>query len=423
MEKTKVSDKSGDRKYFTMTPNLVWAKARNPHDLTLWIVIKSVCGEDGECILSTKDLSLLAMMSVGQVQDSRDYLLKEKLLTGKVYRDPEYPQPVWHLTIPDIWKRNTEFSENLKLKDKISYKDQQAISLLKREKPCNRCETIFIPMGRKSNRCDKCQADINAEQELALRQQRDLKSQFEVKQCKQCEVKSNLEIHISENPKDGKNGRYELLCFRCHDYRHTEHSSGERQEHSSGELGTIPGENGTPPDEKGTTPGETNNIHNKNQLRSFEIHSAAPNGASHVHKLRKTGKVQKATDADIREIIDYLNSRTGQNYRVTTNKSRVLINARIAEGFTVDEFKTVIDKKCADWMGNEFEKYLRPETLFGSKFEGYLNQPTRTHGNGKLTKANRNLAHIAEWLDGEVAAKRMTEQQKQNYILTGSLDG
>ena len=47
------------------------------------------------------------------------------------------------------------------------------------------------------------------------------------------------------------------------------------------------------------------------------------------------------------------------------------------EGFTVEDFKTVIDKKCADWLTTDFEQYLRPSTLFGTKFESYLNAPTK----------------------------------------------
>lgn len=54
------------------------------------------------------------------------------------------------------------------------------------------------------------------------------------------------------------------------------------------------------------------------------------------------------------------------------------INARLNEKYTVDDFKKVIDKKCNEWIGTEYEKFLRPETLFGSKFEGYLNQNIRT---------------------------------------------
>ena len=76
----------------------------------------------------------------------------------------------------------------------------------------------------------------------------------------------------------------------------------------------------------------------------------------------------------IREIVDYLNEKTHSNYREKTPKTKRLIEARMKEGFTLDDFKTVIDKKCADWLGDsKMGQYLRPETLFGTKFESYLN--------------------------------------------------
>ncbi len=75
-----------------------------------------------------------------------------------------------------------------------------------------------------------------------------------------------------------------------------------------------------------------------------------------------------------KEICDYLNIRANSNYRHTTKKTKDLIKARFNEGFTLDNFKEVIDKKCVEWMNTDMQKYLRPETLFGTKFEGYLNQ-------------------------------------------------
>ena len=74
------------------------------------------------------------------------------------------------------------------------------------------------------------------------------------------------------------------------------------------------------------------------------------------------------------EILDHLNMRTGQNYKSTTQKTRDLIKARFNEKFTVDDFKSVIDKMCVEWMNTDMQKYLRPETLFGNKFESYLNR-------------------------------------------------
>lgn len=75
-----------------------------------------------------------------------------------------------------------------------------------------------------------------------------------------------------------------------------------------------------------------------------------------------------------RDVINYLNQKANTNYRTNTTKTIGLINARVNEGFTVDDFKTVIDNKCSDWLGTDFEKFLRPTTLFGTKFESYLNE-------------------------------------------------
>lgn len=74
------------------------------------------------------------------------------------------------------------------------------------------------------------------------------------------------------------------------------------------------------------------------------------------------------------DVVDYLNEKAGTHYRAGVAKTQALIKARAKEGFTEADFRTVIDKKCADWIGTEYEQYLRPQTLFGTKFESYLNQ-------------------------------------------------
>lgn len=80
----------------------------------------------------------------------------------------------------------------------------------------------------------------------------------------------------------------------------------------------------------------------------------------------------------INQIITYLNEKTKKHYKLTTTKTRRLITARLREGFNLDEFKTVIDKKNAEWSGNDkMSKFLRPETLFGTKFETYLNEKVK----------------------------------------------
>ena len=83
-------------------------------------------------------------------------------------------------------------------------------------------------------------------------------------------------------------------------------------------------------------------------------------------------------------IVEYLNQKTGSQYKSTSAKTRTAIHARFSEGFTEEDFRCVIDKKCAEWIGTEWEKFLRPETLFGTKFESYLN--------AKVTKGKQQTA-------------------------------
>lgn len=79
------------------------------------------------------------------------------------------------------------------------------------------------------------------------------------------------------------------------------------------------------------------------------------------------------------EVVQYLNQKTGKNFKHTSKVTQRHIKARLAEGFTVSDFKQVIDKKCSDWLRDQkMKEYLRPETLFGTKFESYLNSKSTT---------------------------------------------
>ena len=84
----------------------------------------------------------------------------------------------------------------------------------------------------------------------------------------------------------------------------------------------------------------------------------------------------KNSDDVVDEIIAFLNLTIGANYKATGKKSRELINARLHEGFSLSDFRAVILKKNTEWGSDtKMSAYLRPETLFGTKFESYLNQP------------------------------------------------
>lgn len=84
------------------------------------------------------------------------------------------------------------------------------------------------------------------------------------------------------------------------------------------------------------------------------------------------------------EVIAYLNEQTNKRFKVSSDKSKRHILARYNEGFTLDDFKQVINNKCNQWLNNEqMNRYLRPETLFGNKFESYLNEGGTPHAENR----------------------------------------
>ena len=101
----------------------------------------------------------------------------------------------------------------------------------------------------------------------------------------------------------------------------------------------------------------------------------ADHTASIQHKNIKNNKEIKNIYVDsVEEIFRYLNDKTGKNYTGRSKAQRDHIIARLKEGYTVEEFKKVIDNKTAAWKGDpKMDQYLRPETLFSTKFETYLN--------------------------------------------------
>jgi uncharacterized phage protein (TIGR02220 family) len=90
------------------------------------------------------------------------------------------------------------------------------------------------------------------------------------------------------------------------------------------------------------------------------------------------------------EIIDYLNQKTGSQYRASSRKTKEAINARWNEGNRLEDFKKVIDIKTAEWLNNDkMNSYLRPSTLFSPKFEEYLNQKQKGGGQHTTTTGDQ----------------------------------
>ncbi|QXL48201.1 conserved phage C-terminal domain-containing protein [Lactobacillus johnsonii] len=103
------------------------------------------------------------------------------------------------------------------------------------------------------------------------------------------------------------------------------------------------------------------------------------------HKKNSIREQYKRTDKDIgqaepddipyKEIIDYLNKKTGRRFPATAKRNREPIHARWREGYRLEDFKRVIDNKCFSWANDpKMSAYLRPTTLFSPKFSDYLNE-------------------------------------------------
>lgn len=91
-----------------------------------------------------------------------------------------------------------------------------------------------------------------------------------------------------------------------------------------------------------------------------------------------------ATIAAVTDAVDYLNEKTGKAFRPTTAGTVRHISARLREGYTVDDLNAVTDLKCSEWLGDpRMAQYLRPETLFGPKFEGYIQQARASSGKSR----------------------------------------
>ncbi|MFD1410607.1 conserved phage C-terminal domain-containing protein [Lapidilactobacillus gannanensis] len=94
-------------------------------------------------------------------------------------------------------------------------------------------------------------------------------------------------------------------------------------------------------------------------------------------------------------VIDYLNQKAGTKYKSSGKNTQTLIRAREKDGFKLDDFKKVIDNKVAEWKGTDMEQYLRPITLFGTRFESYLNQkPVKPKQRQNFTQNNDQYSNL-----------------------------
>lgn len=145
----------------------------------------------------------------------------------------------------------------------------------------------------------------------------------------------------------------------------------------------------------------------KHREKKKEIGGNVTVTESNALELEEDKELDKEKKIPYVEIIDYLNLKTSKNYKYSTAKTKSFIKARWEEGFRLDDFKKVVDVKCAEWLkSNDMNQYLRPDTLFGTKFEGYLNQKGASHASngGSATQA-----------PGKSLSERANERRQHAY--------
>jgi len=120
----------------------------------------------------------------------------------------------------------------------------------------------------------------------------------------------------------------------------------------------------------------------------------------------RPGPKRKWTD-EIKSVVSYLNDAAGTSYRHGTAVTQRFIRARLNEGFTLEDFELVIDDKVMKWGKDEdMADYLRPQTLFGGKFESYLQVAKREEA------IDRAEAEIARNKHREIEEERRWQQNR-----------
>lgn len=132
---------------------------------------------------------------------------------------------------------------------------------------------------------------------------------------------------------------------------------------------------------------DNDNANRQRRFREKQRELALPNRYESVTKNNESKSIEKDKELDkekdikkrenreiAKKVLEYLNQKAGKNFKpVDSNIS--MINARLEEGYKYEDFVKVVDVKYSEWKYTDYEKYIRPNTLFcKSHFDNYLNQ-------------------------------------------------
>lgn len=113
-----------------------------------------------------------------------------------------------------------------------------------------------------------------------------------------------------------------------------------------------------------------------------------------------------------KEIVDDLNAVSGKNFIHSAAATQRLIKARWNQGYGFEDFQKVHRIKCAKWLHDpKFNDYIRPQTLYSTKFEAYVNErPPGLSARGVVSeKTERSIQNIQSWLEEEDAGQTIIQ--------------
>jgi len=196
-------------------------------------------------------------------------------------------------------------------------------------------------------------------------------------------------------------------------YQDKENKSEQQMNNKKTHIFNNQNENGSKSEQQTNSYYSVNNFNTENQYSKSEqqMNNKRTTNEQQVNTNNNINNINNINNKDIvvskypiEEVISYLNTQASKSYKSSTKKNQDVIKARFNEGFTLEDFKKVIDNKVASWKNDtKMDQYLRPQTLFGTKFESYLNEK-QVSKNNKTN--NNNLAN---------SDNRMTEEERRQY--------
>lgn len=153
----------------------------------------------------------------------------------------------------------------------------------------------------------------------------------------------------------------------------------------------------------------------ENVAQSIELEKELDNRDKSIDILSDSSDDEPPEPPIYKKVIDYLNLKAKTNYRHQTKSTQQKIKARLAEGFSEQDFYTVVDKKTQEWLNDaDMQKFLRPETLFGTKFESYLNQlNSKPRQQGSYQRQPVREETLPDWVDNPVEEKKLSPERQR----------